>query len=236
MAPKIPDPRAELDGDLARDLAKPQLKLVTPLPADAPPRDPLLADRALLVAALKRRDEHAAAVFFREFEPLVERTIGRILGFGDELPDATQEAFLRAVRALDRLRDAQALVDWLIQIAVCTAADFLRRRKRRRWLSFFDGDKLDEPPAPSTDESGRDALRATYRVLDRLSPDERTVFTLRFIDGMDIDALASAHDCSRSTVKRRLARATARFRALARREPALSTWLTGPETEMEEEP
>jgi RNA polymerase sigma-70 factor (ECF subfamily) len=223
---------------MARDLAKPHLKLVAPEPEAPRARDPLLEDRQLLVQALRRRDERAAAIFFREFEPLVERTIGRILGFGDELADATQETFLRAMRALDRLRDAQALVDWLIQIAVCTAADFLRRRKRRRWLLFFETDKLEEPPAASADEGGRDAVRATYRVLDRLSPEERTVFSLRFIEGMEIDALASAHDCSRSTVKRRLARATARFRALARREPALATWMAGQAagTEMEEEP
>jgi RNA polymerase sigma-70 factor, ECF subfamily len=185
-----------------------------------------VGDRHAVVAALKSGDEVAAAAFFREFEPLVERTMGRILGYDDELGDATQEAFLRAIRSLDTLRDPQALVDWLIQIAVFTATDFLRRRKRRRWLVFV-GVRPTVEPIAANDEGARDAVRATYRVLDRMRPEDRTVFVLRFIEGMDFDALANAHDCSRSTIKRRLARATARFRLLARREPALARWIEG---------
>ena len=195
----------------------------------------LVEDRAALVLALRRGDERAAAAFFREFEAMVERTIGRILGFGDDLPDATQEAFLRALRSLERLREPQALVDWLQQIAVYTAMDFLRRRKRRGWLRFFGPEPMEEVAAPASDEAETDALRATYRVLDRLSAEERSVFALRFIDGMEIDALANAHDCSRSTIKRRLARATTRFRALAQHESALARWITSNELENEEE-
>ena len=115
-------------------MASSHLKLVSSSSAavsTARSRIPLLEDRAALVLGLARRDERAAAAFFKEFSPLVERTIGRIIGFGDDLPDATQEAFLRAMRALERLRDPQALVDWLLQIAVRTAVDVLRRRKRR---------------------------------------------------------------------------------------------------------
>jgi len=208
-------------------LAKPNLRLVEPLAhaSSVRERSSLLEDRKALIVALKLRDPSAAEAFFREFEPLVERTISRILGHDDELGDATQEAFLRAIRSLERLRDPQALVDWLIQIAVCTATDFLRRKRRRRWLLFVGAAPTEGPVALERDESGREALRATYRVLDRMNPEERTVFALRFIEGMGIDALANAHDCSRSTVKRRLIRATTRFRTLARKESALVPWL-----------
>lgn len=220
-------------------MPRPQLLLVTPSNALEPAkRASLLDDRAALVWALRQRDEYAAALFFREFEDVVERTIGRIIGFGDDLPDATQEAFLRAMRSLERLRDPQSLVDWLLQIAVCTAKDVLRRRRRRRWLHLLDSSEAEEPVAPSSDESSREAVLATYRVLDRMSPDERAVFVLRFVEGMDIDSLANAHDCSRSTMKRRLSRATARFQALARREQALASWLeqASPTTDTEEAP
>jgi RNA polymerase sigma-70 factor, ECF subfamily len=210
-------------------LAKPNLRLVAlssmPPARPAGDRGPLAEDRHALVSALKGGDEAAAAAFFREFEPLVARTIGRILGYDDELGDATQEAFLRAVRSLRSLRDPQALVDWLIQISVCTATDFLRRRRRRRWLTFVGRGSFDEPAAEGIDEVGREAVRAAYRVLDRMRPEDRTVFALRFIGGMDVDTLANAHDCSRSTIKRRLAHAAARFRVLARREAVLAIWV-----------
>lgn len=235
---QIGEPRPAPAHDLSPELARPHLSLVKTSAAPAAPAPagepiPLVADRAALVAALRVGDARAAAAFFFEFEPLVGRTIGRILGFGDDLPDATQEAFLRAMRSLGRLRNPQALVDWLQQIAVFTAVDFLRRRKRRRWLRLLDHEAAEEPSIPGPDAADQEAVRATYRVLDRMSPDERSVFALRFIDGMEIDALASAHDCSRSTIKRRLARSTARFRALAQREAALAPWLAGSELEEE---
>ena len=140
---------------------------------------------------------------------------------------------IRHAKAIARYRFLGQFHDWLQQIAVFTAVDFLRRRKRRRWLRFFDQQATEEPAGPAPDEAGQEALRATYRVLDRLNAEERSVFALRFIDGMDIDALANAHDCSRSTIKRRLARATSRFRALAQREGALAPWLAGTEQEDE---
>ena len=194
----------------------------------SPPRRGLVefaGDRAALVAALRRGDEGAAAALFHEYAPLVERTIGRVLGVDDDLPDATQDVFLRALRSVHRVRDPQALTDWILQITVCTAADWIRKRKRLRWLLFFEPGDVAEHPSFSIDEIARDALRATYRVLDRMNVEERTVFALRHIDGMELTQVARACDCSLATIKRRLSRANARFEALARHEPALEHWL-----------
>jgi RNA polymerase sigma-70 factor (ECF subfamily) len=190
-------------------------------------------DRAALVSALRRGDEGAAAALFHEYASLVERTIGRILGVDDDLPDATQDVFLRALRSVHKLRDPQALTDWLLQITVCTATDWVRKRKRKRWLLFFDPRELEHPRGQDVDELGREALRATYAVLDRLSVEERTVFALRYIDGMELLQLAQACDCSLATVKRRLNRANSRFEALAKHEPALQPWLQGQRTQSE---
>jgi RNA polymerase sigma-70 factor (ECF subfamily) len=192
-------------------------------------------DRSALVAALRRGDEGAAAALYHEYAPLVERTIARILGADDDLLDATQEVFLRALRSMHRVRDPQALTDWLLQITVCTAADWIRKRKRLRWLLFFDAGEVADHQSSSIDEVGRDALRATYRVLDRMSVEERTVFALRYVDGMELTQVAVACDCSLATVKRRLGRANSRFAALAKREPALFPWL-GEDSQSEEAP
>lgn len=187
-------------------------------------RAPGFDDHHVLVAALKRGDGQALAAFFRQFEPLVQGTVRRVLGYDDEVGDVTQETFLRAAESLDSLRDPRALVSWTTQIAVYTAMDCLRRRVRRRWLLFV-GAAPSEEPAPSCDEAAREAVRATYRVLDRMPAGERAAFALRFIDGLEIDALADTLGCSRSTAKRRVVRATARFRALARHEAALVPWV-----------
>lgn len=184
-----------------------------------------VGDRHALVSALRRGDEGAAAALFHEYARLVERTISRILGIDNDLPDAMQDVFLRALRSVHKLRDPQALTDWILQITVYTSTDWLRKRKRKRWLLFYDPTTIEHPTAHEVDENGREALRATYAVLDKMGIEERTVFALRYIDGMELTQLAEACDCSLATVKRRLSRASARFEALAKREPVLIPWI-----------
>src|SRR5262249_30725821 len=93
-----------------------------------------------------------------------------------------------------------------------------------RWLLFAPAETL-EPEGAEDDLEGREALKATYAVLDRLSVEDRTVFALRIIDGMELRQVADACDCSLATVKRRLERAEARVAMLARKQAALSSWL-----------
>ncbi|WP_394826196.1 RNA polymerase sigma factor [Pendulispora albinea] len=198
------------------------------LPARAPAMGPrLVTSDELLVAGLRAGDVDARARFFDAHAADVRRILLRILGSDVELPDLVQEVFLRAMTGIARLDDASSLRPWLTGIAVFTARECIRRRQRRRWLVFLPNEKLPEPEADSacTDADASEALAATYRVLERLGVHERIVFTLRFIDGMELLQIAEACDMSLSTVKRRLAAAERRFTSLARHHPALSEWL-----------
>ncbi len=183
------------------------------------------------VEALVRGDEGAAVAFFHEYVSLVERTIARILGVDSDLADATQDAFIRALRSIHRLRDPQAMTEWVLQIAVCTAADWVRRRQRRNWLTFRDPAEMVNSPASTVDAEAREALRATYAILDKLNIEERTVFALRMMDGMELKEVALACDCSLATVKRRMARAEARFERLAQAYPCLWPWISNSKRE-----
>ena len=87
----------------------------------------------------------------------------------------------------------------------------------------------EELPHPAShDDPGDDdveAMRALYRILDELSASDRTLFALRFIDGLEVTAVAVACELSRTTAKRRLARVEQRVRRLAASEPALKAWV-----------
>src|SRR5205823_5905331 len=122
---------------------------------------------------------------------------------------------------IDRLDRAESLRGWLGSIAVFTARTRLRSRSRWRFLSFLPPEELPDVVDDRASLELEEALRATYRVLDRLPVEERIVFALRFIDEMELAEVAEASDMSLSTVKRRLAKATSRFAALAQREPSL---------------
>ena len=182
------------------------------------------SDRAL-VEAVRRGEPEACAVLFDRFAPHVRRVLARLLGVDDELGDALHDVFVQVLGSIDRLADPGALKAWVTTVAVYTARGRIRRRARRRWLRLRPPGELPEPEAIEASYEVTEALRATYRVLDRLPVDERIVFALRFIEGMSLPEVAHACGVSLATTKRRLRRARAGFVQRARREPALERWL-----------
>jgi RNA polymerase sigma-70 factor (ECF subfamily) len=181
----------------------------------------------MIVRAVAVRQAAGTAALFARYHEHVRRVLLHELGPDAELADLVQEVFLTAIDSIGRLEDPDALRGWLGSIAVFTARARLRQRTRRRIFQLLPTDELPEvehaPTPPEVDE----ALRATYRVLTRMPVEERIVFSLRFIDGMDLPEIARCSEVSLSTIKRRLNKAEARFSAIAGREPALEEWLDG---------
>jgi len=178
-----------------------------------------------LVAAVRRNDRDAKRRLFEKYAPHVARVIARCLGARPDNADLVHEVFVMALRDIARLREPAALKGWLSAIAVHAARGYLRHKRRRRWLSFFAPDELPEAPAPHADGDTRDAIRATYRILDTLPDDQRVAFALRFIDQMELTEIATACDTSLATIKRRLQRAQTAFVAAARDDEHLAPWL-----------
>jgi RNA polymerase sigma-70 factor, ECF subfamily len=197
--------------------------------ADVPRRRSVVtfASDEALVEGLRARNPAALSAFHERFSGHVLRVLGRLLGSERELADAHHDAFVRALSSLDSLRDPSALKAWITSVAVFTARTCIQRRTRRKWLLFFAPEDLPPLVARAHEGEVHEALRATYRALDRLPADERIAFALRRIEGMDLQEVADACDVSLATIKRRLARAEANFLAAARDQPALEEWLKG---------
>src|SRR5205823_1610740 len=105
-------------------------------------------DDAMLVRRSIARDPWAAAQLVDRYGPYLQRVLARLLGSDPELGDLLQETFSRVFSRLDRLRDPSTLKTWMTSIAVFTARETLRRRRRARWLHFFaPGDLPDAPDA-----------------------------------------------------------------------------------------
>ena len=186
---------------------------------------PFVGNDEALLEGLREGHLGARAVFCDRHGERVLRVLARILGADDELMDLHQEVSLRALRSVAKVRSAGALSGWITTIAVNVARSELGRRRRRRWLTPLAQEELPEGEAAGASEDDREALRRTYAIFDRLSPDLRIPLALRLVDGMELREVASACGLSLATVKRRLARAEAQFRALARRDPILGGWL-----------
>lgn len=177
-----------------------------------------------LTQGLKARKNWAERALVEEQTSHVERLLTRILGNDSELDDLVQEVFVRALGKVDDLRD-ENVKSWIGAFAVNVAREVIRRRRRKRWLSFFAPEELPEVPDDDTPMELRDAVRALYRLLDTMDAEDRVVFTLRLVEGMQLTEIATVCDVSLSTVKRRVQRSENWFRARAMRDPRLADWV-----------
>lgn len=181
---------------------------------------------AELVDALKRGDSGAPGRLYDRHAVSVQGMVYRLIGRDAELDDIVQEVFIYALYSIDKLREPAALKGWLLGVAVGKVRSHLRRRFRRRWLSFLPHEELPEPAAPSP-EPQADLARDVCGILDHLPADERIALVVHRIEGLPLHEAAKACSMSLSTFKRRLAKGEARFMARAEKHPGLTGWLGG---------
>jgi len=185
-------------------------------------------DDHALVAALKRGDSWARTALVRKYQARVERVVAGALGIDSELADVIQDVFISVLRNVDQVKDPTALPAWISSLAVFTARALIRKRRRWRWIRFLDPKDVPEEPAASHDHEGAATVRAVYAAIDTLPADERLAFTLRFVSELELTEVAAACRVSLATIKRRLARAEARFAAAAVTSPLLRQRLENP--------
>lgn len=139
--------------------------------------------------------------------------------------DLTQEAFLRAHRRRDGLKDPAKLVPWLYRIATNLCHDHLRRASRRAIAPATErqmgaAPDLVEPERADVESPRLDLLfeqnemsACVQSYLDGLPEAYRAVIVLYDLEGLTGPEIARALGCSPGAVKVRLHRARARLRA-----------------------
>ena len=179
-----------------------------------------------IARALRDGQTTAAVMLFDRHARHVERLLFSLLGPEPDAEDLLHEVFLRAIEGIRHLDEPSKLRSWLTGISVHTAREHIRKRTRRRWLSFVA--EVPEPPPPPAriaSEEITEATRCTFEVLGGMSADDRVLFSLRWIEGLEMGEIAVACDVSLSTAKRRLKDAEKHFVNRARRFPALASWI-----------
>ena len=141
----------------------------------------------------------------------VFRLIYRVVGNVPDAQDLTQEAFVKALSRRSQLKHPQKAAQWLGRIAVNTALDFVRQRKR---VTFEELDRAPEMPAENPEQS---VLRSEKRQyiedgLRLLSARERAALILRDVEGLPAAEVARHLGCSPATVRSHIANARVKFR------------------------
>jgi RNA polymerase sigma-70 factor (ECF subfamily) len=182
------------------------------------------ADDAAIVGVLLDGDPRAARIVWARFAPMVHRMLKRAFGPEHDIDDLVQEVFLVLFDRVATLREPKALRAFVISIAAHTIRRELRRKTAARWLQLGD-----HPAARARDADldSREALVRLYCILDRLNSDDRTAFTLRFLEGLELVEVSQAMGVSLATTKRRLAHAWSRIVTHAQRDAALVEYLSG---------
>ena len=175
-----------------------------------------------LARGLIAGDAWAIAETWHRFAPMVRMTAERSLGSGAEAEDLTQEVFHRVFRKAKTLRDPDSLRSFIFSFAVRALKSELRRRRALAWLSFARPEDLIDLASRTLDIESRDLLRKFYVLLDRLKSRDRLVFTLRYIESMTMEEIASSMEISMSTVKRSLTHATSRLSHWIEADPGLA--------------
>jgi RNA polymerase sigma-70 factor (ECF subfamily) len=169
------------------------------LRAGAPRQAWSRASEASLVKAAQRGSSEAFAELFRRHWPRAHRAAWLVVHDATAAEDVAQEAFLAAVRALDRFDRRRPFGPWLHRIVVNRAIDYARAREQRREVA----DAGVEPAVfDRADAPGDDVVAA----LSALPPDQRAVIVMRHLLGLTPGEIASALGLPRGTVNSRLRR------------------------------
>jgi len=124
----------------------------------------------------------------------------------------TQECFLRAFRKRRSFRGESSLSTWLVRIAINLAHDQNRSRRWAFWRKLERPERMDAIQTADAHQSPeqilmkRESMNAIRSAVEKLPERQKTVFLLRYIEDMPLEAIAEAMGLKLGTVKSHLFR------------------------------
>ena len=170
-----------------------------------------MSDDACVRAAVAG-DSAAFATLVDRHSPACLRYARRMLGTREDAEDATQEAIVRAHRALARYDGRTSFRTWLMSILVNRCRTALAQRHRRTMRVVLDEAALER--APAADESDLALRDAIERALAKLEAAQREAFLLKHVEQMTYEEMAEATGAGVSALKMRVQRACDRLQIL----------------------
>jgi len=168
-----------------------------------------------VLAAFQRKDPDAVRALYREYGRLVYAVALRVLGRSDLAEEATQQTFVRAWQAADRIDTDRDPAPWLATIAKRAAID-IHRRESRRPTRPLDDVAAGDPAVVSLppDLGAVDAVWQVRRAIESLPAEEAAIARLQHVDGLTHREIAAKLGVAIGTVKSRSHRAHGRLATL----------------------
>ncbi|TMH90836.1 MAG: RNA polymerase sigma factor RpoE [Betaproteobacteria bacterium] len=179
-----------------------------------------MSDREIdreLVARAQRGDKRAFELLVEKYQRKLARLLSRFIRDPAEVEDVTQEAFIKAYRALPAFRGDSAFYTWLYRIGINTAKNYLMAMGRRAPTSteveadeaegFEEGEQLRDINTPESVLLSNEIAETVNSTIEKLPEELRTAIQLREIEGMSYEDIARVMDCPIGTVRSRIFRA-----------------------------
>jgi RNA polymerase sigma-70 factor, ECF subfamily len=170
-----------------------------------------------LVARAQRGDKQAFELLVEKYQRKLARLLSRFIRDPAEVEDVTQEAFIKAYRALPAFRGDSAFYTWLYRIGINTAKNYLMAMGRRAPTSteveaeeaegFEEGEQLRDINTPESLLLSNEIAKTVNATIEGLPEELRTAIQMREIEGMSYEDIAKAMDCPIGTVRSRIFRA-----------------------------
>jgi RNA polymerase sigma-70 factor (ECF subfamily) len=179
-----------------------------------------MSDREIdrqLVARAQGGDKQAFSLLVEKYQRKLARLLSRFIRDPAEVEDVTQEAFIKAYRALPAFRGDSAFYTWLYRIGINTAKNYLMAMGRRAPTSteieaeeaegFEEGEQLRDINTPESVLLSKEIAETVNATIEQLPEELRTAIQMREIEGMSYEDIAKAMDCPIGTVRSRIFRA-----------------------------
>src|SRR6478736_9274412 len=179
-----------------------------------------MSDREIdrqLVERAQRGDKQAFSLLVEKYQRKLARLLSRFIRDPAEVEDVTQEAFIKAYRALPAFRGDSAFYTWLYRIGINTAKNYLMALGRRAPTSteieaeeaegFDEGEQLRDINTPESLLLSNEIAETVNATIEKLPEELRRAIQMRELEGMSYEDIAQAMDCPIGTVRSRIFRA-----------------------------
>ena len=179
-----------------------------------------MSDREIdrqLVERAQQGDKKAFGLLVDKYQRKLGRLLSRFIRDPAEVEDVTQEAFIKAYRALPAFRGDSAFYTWLYRIGINTAKNYLMALGRRAPTSteveaedaegYDEGEQLRDINTPESLLLSKEIAETVNATIEQLPEELRKAIQMREIEGMSYEDIAQAMDCPIGTVRSRIFRA-----------------------------
>lgn len=183
-------------------------------------------EEEVLIRRASRGDSEAFGEIVRLFQRLVYNTVRSMVRNEEDVLDVSQEIFIKIWRSIGKYRGDCRFSTWVYRITKNACLDFLRHAKytaAEPLPTFTDkyGDEAcfelrddSEEASPEHSAVRKETVMAVRTAIERLSPEQREVITLRDIEGYSYEAISDMLGLELGTVKSRINRARLHLKEL----------------------